>query len=43
MFYEISKNIHQNRETDDNLNKLNMLDYFKTLENVNILKNKMII
>ena len=39
MFYEISKNIHQNRETDDNLNKLNILDYFKTLENVNNSKS----
>ena len=41
MFYEISKNIHQNRETDDNLNKLNILDYFKTFENINNNKSNL--
>ena len=35
MFFEISKNINKNNEEQNNINKLNIVEYFKEFDNLN--------
>ena len=39
LFIEISKNIEQNKKENYNKNNINIIEYFKALENLNINGN----